>query len=480
MPINSIAPMVKLSKILSTVTLAFILLGCDQDDTQEINYAIEFLVLDGTTGLPVKDTEIKLLEDGGAVTTNKKGIAGFGELDLTNAEIASIIDSIAYGFSIKHPDFRPREINASLGKTVITLLPDSTGTYVYQKPIQVDDGLEVAHLLDVGFDTAQIQALMNKIATPGYRDLHSLLIYKDGKLVLEEYYFGNNDTINFEGGVTRDRTPAPIWWTRNEKHYIASVNKVLTSTLTGIALDQHELTTSTFLKDYLPEYSNYFEGNANKSAVTFHHALNMRLGFQWDEWGSNDLVQLWQSTDFTDFLLNRTNNGPGTVWYYNSASPNVILKCLENMVDESIRTWAHTNFYAKLGITDYKWQSQPDDYPEGAARMYLRPRDMLKIGITYLNEGQWNGEQVVPQSWVEKCMTTQVNTASGKYSHFFWLRELKGISYLSAEGDGGNYINVFPDKNMVIVMIQGNYLQWPSYVNQANDIMGNYILMAVD
>ncbi len=471
--------MINLSKILSIGTLVFILSGCDQDDSQATNYAIEFLVLDGTTGLPVKDATIKLLENGGSVTTNKKGTVGFIESDLTNAAITSIIDSITYAFSIKHPDFRPREINASMGKTVITLLPDSTGTYSYQKPIQVDDELEVAHLLEVGFDTAKIQKLMNKIAKPGYRDLHSILIYKDGKLVLEEYYFGNNDTINFEGGVIRDRSPAPIWWTRNEKHYIASVNKSLTSTLTGIALEQHGLTTNELLKDYLPEYATYFEGNANKSAVTFHHALNMQLGFQWDEWGSNDFTQLWQSTDFADFLLNRTNNGPGLVWYYNSASPNVILKCLENMVDEPIRTWAHTNFYAKLGITDYKWQRQPDGYPEGAARMYLRPRDMLKIGITYLNNGMWDGEQVIPESWVDKCMTMQVNTTAGKYSHFFWLRELNGISYLSADGDGGNFINVFPDKNMVIVFTQGNYLQWPMYVTQANDIMENYILKAI-
>jgi CubicO group peptidase (beta-lactamase class C family) len=156
-----------------------------------------------------------------------------------------------------------------------------------------------------------------------------------------------------------------------------------------------------------------------------------------------------------------------------------VLKALENIVDEPIRGWAHTNFYARLGITDYEWQRQPDGYPEGAARMFIRPRDMLKVGVTYLNNGKWNGEQVIPESWVQKCMEVQEVTASGKYSHYFWIRELKGLTYLSADGDGGNFINIFPEENMVIVFTQGNYLQWPLYVNQANDIMGNYIIPAI-
>ncbi len=471
--------MLKFFRFFSAISVLLILGNCDQSDNEGIHYPLEFLVLDGTTGLPVKDAEVQLLEDGPAATTEAHGIAGFNESDLVGSEVQSISDSVAYAFSIRHPNFQIRELNATLGKVTVILMPDSTGKYNYQKPVQLDDGLSVATLVDVGFDTSLVQKMMVKIAKPGYKDVHSILIYKDDKLVLEEYYFGNNDTIQFENGVIRDRKPAHIWWSRKEKHYIASVNKALTSTLTGIALDSKGLTTAAYLKDYLPDYASYFENDANKSAVTFHHALNMTLGFKWDEWGSNDLVQLWKSNDFAAFLLNRTNKGPGSEWYYNSASPNVILKSLETMVGEPIRPWAHTHFYSRLGITDYKWQSQPDGYPEGAARMYLRSRDLLKIGVTYLNNGRWNGEQIIPEAWVAKCLQVQQNTASGNYSHFFWLRQLKGITFLSADGDGGNFINIFPDQNMVIVFTQGNYLQWPLYVNQANDMMGNYIIPAL-
>lgn len=471
--------MIKLPRTLLALALLICLSRCEPNEPSATQFDLEFLILDGTTGLPLQGAQIQVLEGGIAVSTQSDGIGGFNEGDLHGAAVVSIVDSTTYAFSIRHPNFQVRELNASLGKTTVQLMPDSSGRYIYYRPVQLDDGLKVGNLMDAGLDTAKMQRLMEKIAKPTYRGLHSILIYKDGQLVLEEYYFGNNDTIDFEGGVIRDKSPAPIWWSRKEKHYVASVNKALTSTLTGIALDSKGLGTNALLKDYLPAYASYFEDNQNKSSVNFHHALNMTLGFQWDEWGSNDLVQLWKSDDFASFMLSRNNNGPDKVWYYNSASPNVVLKCLENMVDEPIRDWADTHFYSKLGITDYKWQNQPDGYPEGAARMYLRPRDMLKIGVTYLQDGQWNGDQIIPEWWVAKCFNIEERPAAGDYSHCFWIRELKGLTYLSADGDGGNFINIFPDQNMVIVITQGNYLQWPMYVTQANEIMGNYIIPAI-
>ncbi|TVQ15101.1 MAG: class C beta-lactamase-related serine hydrolase [Balneolaceae bacterium] len=470
--------MIKLFKILPIVFLLLVLSQCKKND--DPIFTIEFLVLDSTTGLPVEGAQIQLLEDGVSVTTQAEGTGSFSEHDLDVPPVQSITDSVAYAFSVRHSDFRPRELNAGRGKTTVELIPTSSQTHTYHKPVQLDDGLKTAGLSDAGLDTDKIGELMNKIAESGYSELHSILIYKDGLLVLEEYYYGNNDTIQFENNVIRDRSPDPIWWSRNGKHYVASVNKALTSTLAGIALEANGLTTDAPLKDFLPGYASYFDDNPNKSAVTFHHALNMTLGFQWNEWGSNDLSLLWKSDDFADFLLSRANNGPGSTWVYNSASHNIILKSLENMVGEPVRNWAQTRFYSRLGIDDYTWQSQPDGYPEGAARMYLRPRDMLKIGVTYLNGGNWNGDQVIPASWVAKCLETVASTASGNYSHSFWIRELNGINYLSADGDGGNYINIFPDQNMVIVLTQGNYLQWPLYVNQADDIMGNYIFPAIE
>lgn len=347
----------------------------------------------------------------------------------------------------------------------------------YMPPPTLDDGIEVADIRAAAVDISCVNALLTKLslqpADGGFQDLHSLLVFKDGQLWLEEYFFGSDDYIDFENGIQRIKRPA-IQWDRDKKHYIASVNKALTSNLTGIALNQLQMTVEQSLAPSLPAYKDYFT-DPNKAAITWRDMLTMQAGFVWDEWQADDLKQLWKSEDFTRFLLEKQNMGPESQWRYNSAVPNVILRALGNLLGEPIREWADREFYQALGITDYLWGSQPGGYPEGSARMFMRPRDMLKIGITWLNNGVWQGQQVLPASWVKSISTPQVKSIAGEYSYFFWLRELGGVSYLSADGDGGQYINVFPEYNMVIIMTAGNYLQWPLYRDQADDIMVNYL-----
>jgi CubicO group peptidase (beta-lactamase class C family) len=358
------------------------------------------------------------------------------------------------------------------------MVPNTGEVYFYNQPVQLNDGIMTGSLEDGELDEVIIKNLMNDLYGHIYPEIHSILVYKNNKLILEEYFFGNNDTIQFENGVTIDKTPEHIQWSRNNKHYIASVNKALTSTLVGIALETLEVSIKDKISPYLPPYSTYFN-DKKKALINFEDCLNMTAGFEWDEWEGNHLKSLWKSDDFIDFVLSKPNMGTGVEWRYNSALPNLLLKVLEELTkSSSVRTWAYDNFYQKLGISDYKWQSQPGGLPEGAARMYMRPRDMLKIGATYLHDGVWNNEQVIPKSWVEDCFKVKEKTSAGNYSNYFWHRELRGEQYLSADGDGGNYINIFPELNMVIVITQGNYLQWPFYMNQANSIMENYIIPA--
>jgi CubicO group peptidase (beta-lactamase class C family) len=424
---------------------------------------------------PVANAAVTLLFNGSTVQSDSEGRY---RIELAD-ELPIAQESLA--LSVSAEGYRPRELNVELNiENAIELAAQNA--YQYFPPVQLDDGIDTRDLGDTNIDRALIDQLMQRFVQQdenlGYRQIHSLLIYKDGALILEEYNIGNDDFIRFEDDIARDSSRPAKQWTRTDKHYIASVNKALTSTVTGIALAEYGFQVDDKISVLLHEISSDF-AEPNKAALSIHHMLTMQLGFTWDEWNSNDLALLWKSDDFTEFLLSRDNAGPGTAWVYNSASPNMLLRALDNTVDGGIRDWAHTHFYSKLGITDYDWVSQPDGIPEGAARMHMRPRDMLKVGITYLNNGVWNNEQLIPVNWVENVSKVQVATFAGDYSYFFWHRQINGVSYISADGDGGQYINIFPEQNMVIVMTQGNYLEWPLYVNQADDIMGNYILPAV-
>ena len=151
------------------------------------------------------------------------------------------------------------------------------------KPMQLNDGIQTGSLAEVGFDPERIEQLLNK----DYKELHSLLVYKDGLLVLEKYFEGNDDHIEFENNITRNKSRPPIQWSADKKHYVASVNKALTATLTGIALDKFDIPLNTKLSTLLPQYSEYFQ-DLNKAQITVEDVLTMRLGFDWDEWGKDD------------------------------------------------------------------------------------------------------------------------------------------------------------------------------------------------
>ncbi len=459
------------------VVCLMFLMGCD--DSVE-NEGLSGQIINAYTKEPVAGALVKIVEEGPSVETDENGQFKFSNEDISSVEEIDNNGSNDLAVFISQDDYHPREANLSMDENaVLALSPKDVPVYFYNQPVQLNDGIATAELTEVDMDRQFIQNLMDELYRDQFNEVHSVLIYKNGHLVVEEYFYGNHDTIQFENGVIVDRTPDPIQWTRTEPHYVASVNKALTSTLVGIAMDQNKVSLDDEIAAFLPEYSSYFE-DENKSSLTFRDCLTMQAGFVWDEWGSTDLKTLWKSPDFADYVLSRDNMGAQSEWRYNSAIPNLMLKAVDDMVEGDVRDWANDNFYGKLGIEDFNWQSQPDGYPEGAARMYLRPRDMLKIGITYLDEGQWQGEQVIPAQWVSDCFETQVAPPDGDYSYYFWLREINGVRFLSADGDGGNYINVFPEQDMVIVFTQGLYLQWPTYVNQANDMMSRFILPAVE
>ncbi|MBU0913782.1 MAG: beta-lactamase family protein [Gammaproteobacteria bacterium] len=348
---------------------------------------------------------------------------------------------------------------------VITLL---------QQPVQLQDGLLVDSAVNRGLDQKQLLKLAQHLkvvtGTSAYQQVHSLLLYKSGALVFELYQKGNNDFINFEQGIKLVRGQQDFVWTADKPHYVASVTKAVTATLTGIALKQTGLTVDSTLAQLLPQHP-VIKADPLKAGISLHQLLSMQAGFVWDEWTADDLVKLWQQQNFVDYLLQKPNTGPGKSWAYNSALPNLVLNLLQQQLKQPLQPWAKQQLFDKLGFTEYRWDTQPDGVPEGSARLWLTPRDMLKLGILYLQQGKWQGEQLLPSGWVQQMTSRQAQSSAGAYGYYFWLRQQDGVSYYTAEGDGGQYIAVFPTLDMVLVLTQGNYLQWPLYKAQADSII---------
>ncbi|MBN8430393.1 serine hydrolase [Microbulbifer salipaludis] len=303
-----------------------------------------------------------------------------------------------------------------------------------------------------------------------FQELHSFLVYRHGKVVAEQYYSGNADYIDFPGGLERIAIADRKQWSASDPHYVASVNKSVTALLTGIWLSEQGRTTKQTLAPLLPEYQAYFSGS-KKSALSVHHILSMQTGFSWDEWDGDDLVQLWRSNDFASFLLSQENSGPGREWRYNSAALNLLFEAIQGTLPIPLDEWATRRLYHPMGITDFEWGRQPNGVAEASARLFLLPRDMLKLGVLILQEGYWEGKQLVPSLWIRQMCSVQAEGPAGFYGYGIWLREINGIPVCTAEGDGGQYIHVIAEKELVVVMTQGNYLQWPLYREQSDTIL---------
>lgn len=304
-------------------------------------------------------------------------------------------------------------------------------------------------------------------------EIHSLLVHSRGSLRYEHYFRGNDDHIDFEGGVRRV-SGAPVQWHKDRLHYVASVTKTVTALLTGMALDELGLDVHTRVADLLPAGAQ----GPDAEGLTLEHLLTMRAGFIWDEWAGNDLVRLWQSDDFARFLLARENTGPGTVWQYNSAGPNLLLAVLEAQLGQPLQGWADARFFAPLGIGKYRWEAQPTGTPEGSARLFLSSRDLLRIGQLMLGHGKLGGQQIIPEGWVEKMTTPHTQAGDNSYGYLVWLRSVEGRQAIVAEGDGGQYIWMFPEDDLIVVITQGNYLEWPLYRDQAMTLLTEFILPA--
>jgi len=381
---------------------------------------------------------------------------------------------------------------ATLSLLIISCKQDPSTLYTYQSPENINDGLEVGSLEEVNIDSALIEKSVNDINRGKYREVHSILIYKDGKLVLEEYFDGYKykwDGPNYNGDW--------VIWTRSTEHVLQSVTKSITSICIGIAVDNGFIqSVNQSIFDYLPEYQHL--NTDGKKKITIEHLLTMTSGLKWDEWGApnnsldNDAIGLWFHDEGPiTFLLERPLiNEPGTSFTYNGGGIDILGEILKNATNMDIDEFSRKYLFEPLGIDFFNWYNRFENgVIDAASGLKMIPRDMVKIGVTFLNNGVWNGKQIISEQWVEKSATTYPGNTriklpgedSGRvgYSYSWWTKQYsnsgKKINMFWAGGWGGQRIMVFPELNSVVVFTGGN---WTSNV-QTFKILGKYIIPAI-
>jgi CubicO group peptidase (beta-lactamase class C family) len=289
--------------------------------------------------------------------------------------------------------------------------------------------------------------------------VRSVLIVYAGSLIFEEYYHG--------GG-------------QNTYHNINSITKNVTSALIGIALQQKILATvNTSIFSFFPEYTSLDE-QERRQAVQLHHLLSLTSGF---EFQGSPAVFLEQTTSLEKILSRPMAHEPGTVFSYDDIDIHLISLILARVTGMSTVDFAQKYLFEPLGIwRDEQGQAYPwkhgaaiadehhpyglwDDAGDqlwsverqgnviGAYGLQLTTREMAKLGYLYLNQGVWDGQQIVPTEYLQASLRPYGKTAPGTgYGYCWYLPHYHGYDAFWAIGFGGQIIACFPELDVVFAM----------------------------
>jgi CubicO group peptidase (beta-lactamase class C family) len=160
----------------------------------------------------------------------------------------------------------------------------------------------------------------------------------------------------------------------------------------------------------------------------------------------------------------------------------------------TVMDFAKKYLFSPMGITDYKWTTDPAGHGMTAGSFYMKPADMLKIAELVLHQGKWNGKQLISQKWIAESTAgniqipnfsfmgssrSMVALPQSAYYGYYWYHELIKTNafqhdVLFASGNGGQYIFIIKSLDMVVVFTQGNYGSWKA--KQAFEILAKYII----
>jgi CubicO group peptidase (beta-lactamase class C family) len=243
--------------------------------------------------------------------------------------------------------------------------------------------------------------------------------------------------------------------------------------------------------DYFPDYETF--RTAEKEKVTIEFLLSMTSGIEWNEGDvpltnpDNDLARLIRSSDPIGFILQKPIvTEPGTTYYYKGGDTNLLGEIVKRATGLNADRFSRERLFSKLGITDYYWTYFPlaPDVVYVSGDLYLRPRDMAKFGLLFLDEGVWQGERIISKEWVKQSTREYISlrgTINGAtaYGYQWWINDYminnQTVHSYSARGWGGQEIIIFPQLNAVVVFTGGNY---DTYV-PVDEIIINYILPAL-
>lgn len=352
-----------------------------------------------------------------------------------------------------------------------------TPQYTYAPPPENHDGWAVGNLRDVGISQRPIEAFVQSlidapIDSERALQIHGILLARHGKLVLEEYFHGEN---------------------RDRPHETRSAAKSITATLFGAAI-QAGLPVSTSTHVYSAMNGGRFPANLSslKRSLTVESLLTMSSGFDCDD--DNEASPGYEDSMTQDparpnvyqnTLALNIIRPPGTKWAYCSVGANMVGGVLTRATGQSLPVLFHNLLAKPLQIERYYLPLQPTGEPYMGGDVRLLPRDFMKFGQVMLNGGTWNGSRILSRAWCVRASSPLIKTTTHvpEYGYLWWLMKYpyKGgtLQAFAALGNGGEDVIVIPKLDIVIAIYAGTYADGPVSHQIQERFLPDYILPAI-
>jgi CubicO group peptidase (beta-lactamase class C family) len=306
--------------------------------------------------------------------------------------------------------------------------------------------------VEQGMDAVLLQKMSAEIDKEGL-NLDSLVVVRNGYIVTEKYYSPyEQDTL----------------------HEVYSVTKCVISALIGIAIHEGYIDSiDDAVLDYFPE-RRFENDDAQKRSITLEHLLTMSSGLEWD------FDEMVASRDWVQYVLDQPMTfEPGTAFHYNSGNTHVLSAIIQKTSGLNAHDFAKEYLFNDLGIDNVTWQKDNLGIAKGGWGVKMTPRDMAKLGYLYLNQGRWDGRQIIPNAWIKASTTRYLQVPEPlepwdlHMGYLWWLHE-DGL--YAAHGMKGQFIYVIPKFDLVVV-ITANIPD--DRFAQAQMLIRDYIIPAV-
>ncbi len=305
---------------------------------------------------------------------------------------------------------------------------DVQSANVQSTPYWPTDGWRASSPEEQGMDSVLLEQMFETIDQQKL-DIHSVLIVRNGTIVAEKYY-------------------SP--YTEDTRHVLYSCTKSFISALIGMAIEDGTIDgVDQLVLNFFPErtFANLDE---RKESMTLEDLLTMRTGLDWDE-GMPAYQDMMESEDWVKFVLDQPMEAdPGSQFNYCSGCSHIMSAIIQETTGLNTLEYAQNRLFEPLNITNIHWELDRNGIPNGGWGLEITPRDMAKFGYLFLNDGTWDGQQIVSSEWVRASTQPGLPTGEGvDYAYQWWVYSTSNL--YAAQGLKGQKIYVIPGLELVVV-----------------------------